>query len=138
MRRILLILLFALLAPLAARANSNARGWWESGNIPVITSGLTSTNVVQGSFPQCTITVLIHGGGLATIYSDNSNTPLANPFLAQTHGPWLWYAADGGDAATMTCVAPCVPPTPSPFPITYSDIVLATGGGGGGGFLRCS
>jgi len=138
MRRILLILLFALLAPLAARANSNARGWCESGNIPVITSGLTSTNVVQGSFPQCTITVLIHGGGLATIYSDNSNTPLANPFLAQTNGQWLWYAADGRYDVTMTCVAPCVPPTPSPFPITYSDIVLATGGGGGGGFLSGS
>jgi hypothetical protein len=131
MRRLLLALLLVMLTPVVARANGNIRGWCEAGNQPVITSGLSSSTLVQASFPQCTITVLIHGGGLATLFSDNVGTPLANPFVAQTNGQYLFYAADNRYDVTLTCVSPCVPPTPTPFPVTFSDIVLGATGGGG-------
>ena len=137
MRRLLWLLAGVLLLSLApaARANENAQGWCEVGAQPVVTSGLNSTNTVQQSFPQCTVTVFVHGGGLATIYSDNNGTPtpLANPFTATTDGQWLFYAGDGRYDVQLSG-------TGFPFPVTYSDILLcdpanhgACGGGGGGG-----
>jgi len=49
------------------------------------------------SFPKCTVTVYQTGtGGLkATIYSTNTNTPLANPFSADQFGRWGFYATNG-------------------------------------------
>jgi len=45
------------------------------------------------SYPGCTITVTIYGGGAATLYSDDSGTPLANPFTASTvNGAWSFFA----------------------------------------------
>lgn len=73
-------------------------GWAEEGNVPVNTQGEVSTNVVQGSFPGCTVTVYLAGTlTLATIYGDNLQppTPLTNPFLASANGYWDFYAASG-------------------------------------------
>lgn len=139
LRRLLLviplILAAPLLAPSLAHANENAQGWCEDGAQVVVTSGLNSTTQVQASYPQCTITVFVHGGGLATIYSDNGGppTPLANPFVANTNGQWLFYAANGRYDVTMSGAG-------FPQTVTYSDILLcdpagggACGGGGGGG-----
>lgn len=131
------LLLFATARPASAQL-ANAQGWCESGNMLVNTSGLLSTNLVQGSFPQCTVSVSIHGGGTATIFSTGASAPLSNPFTAATNGRWIFYAANGDYDITLTCTTPCVPPQApltNPFPVTYSDIWITnvtTGGGGGG------
>ena len=122
------VIIMVLLGSGTARANQNAQGWCEDGNQSVVTSGLVSTTLIQRSFPQCTVTVYVHGGGLATIYSDNSSTPLANPFTATTNGQWLFYAADGRYDITMSGAG-------FPSPVTYSDVILfdCTGGVCSGG-----
>jgi hypothetical protein len=117
MRRILYLLVMLLCSASYAYANDNAQGWCEQGATLVITSGLTSTTNVQGSFPACTISVYVHGGSLATIYSDNNNTPLANPFSAQTNGQWSFYSASGRFDITMSGGG-------LSSPVTYSDVVL--------------
>jgi hypothetical protein len=95
----------------------SVKGWCEEGNQPVKTSGLNSTTRVQASHPSCTITVYIHGGGLATIYSDNNLTPLANPFTAQSGGRWQAYSANGRYDVTMSSAG-------FTQTVTYSDIIL--------------
>src|SRR4051812_8326647 len=67
---ILALLALWLLLPAPVHAQySPIQGWCEDGNEAVVTSGLDSTNPVQASHPLCTVTVVIHGAGSATIYS---------------------------------------------------------------------
>ena len=88
--RIALLLLVAAL-PLLAR--TNASGWCENGNQTVAVPGSpASTTKVMRSYPSCTVTVTISGGGAATLYADNSGTPLANPFSANSYGQWTFFA----------------------------------------------
>lgn len=61
----------------------------------VITEGLNSTNTADLTYALATITVNVHGGGLATIFSDNVGTPLANPFTANSDATFSFYAANG-------------------------------------------
>jgi len=117
MKRLFILLLFLLGSATLASANDSARGWCEEGNRPVVTSGLTSTTRVQASHPSCIITVVVHGGALATIYSDNNLTPLANPFTSQSDGQWQFYAANGRYDVTMSSAG-------FSQTITYSDILL--------------
>ena len=112
-----LLLFLACLFATPAFANQAARGWCESGAQVVVVSGLPSTTQVQASFPSCTITVSVHGGGLATIFADNSNTPLANPFTAQSGGQWTFYAANGHYDVLMSGAG-------FPSSVTYSDILF--------------
>src|SRR5215475_3251353 len=102
LRRLLLLLPALLLFPALASAREGWRDWCWSGNEIVKTSGLNSTTKVQASQASCTVTIYVHGGGLATIYADNNNTPLANPFTAQTNGQFIWYANDGRYDQTIT------------------------------------
>jgi hypothetical protein len=97
LRRGWLVLVALALWPACARAiANNAQGWCETGAQYVTLNGLLSTTTVQASYPSCTVTVYVHGGGLATIYSDqNLSVPLANPFTASTIGQWIFYAANG-------------------------------------------
>lgn len=122
------LLALALWSPSASAQGFAWRGWCELGNQPTVTSGLTSSTVSQGSYPQCTVTVFVHGGGVASIYSDAGlTTPLANPFIATTSGFWTFYAAAGHyDVQNATSVDVTMP-----MPITYNDINLGGGGGGG-------
>lgn len=72
--------------------------WAENGHGTVQTAGQNSSNntLVQSSYPGCTVTVYINGtSNLASIYSDNSLTPLANPFTASNNGLAYFYAASG-------------------------------------------
>lgn len=117
MKRLPIVLFLLLLLPLTLRANQATRGWCEDGAQPVVTAGLNSTTQVQQSFPQCTITVFVHGGGLASIFSDNSGTVLANPFTAQLNGQWQFYAANGRYDVQMSGAG-------FPTSVTYSDILL--------------
>jgi hypothetical protein len=113
--RLVVVVGLFLSLPALASAREGWRGWCEQGNKSVITSGINSTNKAQVSFPQCTVTVFLHGGGLATIFSDNNNTPLANPFLSNQDGSWIFYANDGRyDIQTSSPI----------FLFTYLDVLL--------------
>ena len=75
-----------------------AQGFAQQGNRVVWTSGLTSTNLVQESWPFATVTVYLTGTTtLAVIYADNllPPTPQANPFTANEDGYWWFYAPNG-------------------------------------------
>lgn len=79
------------------------QGWVEQGNTKVTTGGLLSTTLIQKSFPLATINVYLTGTvTLATIYSDNNLTPLANPFTANANGTWAFYAPNGGYDVTFS------------------------------------
>lgn len=117
-KRLFLFAALMIVGALPARANQAVRGWCESGAQPVVLSGLTSTTQVQASYPLCQVSVFVHGGGLATIFSDNSGTPLANPFTAQTGGQWMFYAANGHYDVTLSGAG-------MSSPVTYSDILLS-------------
>lgn len=125
MKRILFLLpLLLLLTALPARAQlANARGWCEDGGQNVITSGLTSTTQVQASYTQCQISVSIHGGGTATIFSTGASAPLSNPFTAASNGQWIFYAANGEYDITLSGAG-------FPSPVTYSDVFIGGSGGG--------
>lgn len=96
----------------------------EGGQL-VFTSGLASTTQVEQSFPGATVTVNVHGGGLASIFSDNSITPLANPFTADSTGAWGFYAANGHYDVSLSGAGITTP-------IILSDILLDDPGSGGG------
>ena len=117
MIRYIYILLLLLIYPSIGSAKEAWRGFCEEGAQHVITSGLSSTTQVQQSHPSCLVTILVHGGGLAVIYSDNNGTPLANPFTANTNGQFTWYAANGRYDQVTTAAG-------FSQTTTYSDILL--------------
>lgn len=115
------ISLLALSSPLLAM--QPASGWCMQG-------GYRSGNIYfQRSYPACTVTVYLAGTStLATIYSDNSSTPLANPFAGSSLGRWTFYAADAAYDVQLSGAS-----IATPFRIPYT-LVSSSGGGGGGGF----
>lgn len=121
MKKLLLAILFFSASALAQ--NSPIAGWCMNGNQPVVTSGIVSTTKVMRSYPSCTVTVYLHGTGtLATIFSNATGTPLANPFTANTDGSWQFYLAATSVDITMSGAGISAP-------FTLSD-VLPNGGGG--------
>lgn len=119
MKKCLFALFLALLATVSLHARQRAYGYCQQGGKVVVTSGISSVTLVQGSYPQCTLTVYLTGTlTLATLYADNSGTPLGNPFTADSTGYWFFYAdngrydvrASGGGIA---------------IPFTWGDILLA-------------
>jgi hypothetical protein len=56
---------------------------------------LQATDYQQGIIPGCNVSVYLHGTQtLATIYADDNNTPLSNPFTANVatspnSGGWM-------------------------------------------------
>jgi hypothetical protein len=96
-----IVILFLAIVSLSANlhARSALMGSCMQGNssvvIPLFPTS-PSVNKYEQSFPSCTVTVyLADGVTLATIYSDNASTPLANPFTATTGGFFLAYADNG-------------------------------------------
>ena len=57
------------------------------------------SNVVQDTYgnivPTASITVNIHSGAQATVYSNNTLTVLSQPFTPNQYGEFFFYAADG-------------------------------------------
>ncbi len=95
MKRII-ILLGLFLLPVCALGQNGALPVYDcyQGGVQVKTSGLPSTNYVQGIIPYCTVTVYLTGTTtLATIYSNSTGTVLNNPFTANAQGTFLAYAA---------------------------------------------
>jgi len=128
LRNLVPILLLLLPAP-ALAVNMRLTGWCQQGGQVVTISPKSSTTKFQRSYPGCTVTVYAVGTlTLATIYSDSSATPLANPFTANSvTGMWFFYAADGRYDIQLSGsnISP---------PFTIGDVTfLTTGGGGGGG-----
>lgn len=98
-QRLSLLLLFSALS----FARTSATGWCEQGNQVVVTVGVpNSTTRVQRSYPSCTVTVRDTMGNIASIFSDNSGTALANPFTASTAGLWLFFADPGQYSITLS------------------------------------
>jgi hypothetical protein len=125
-----------------AFAEQGYQNFCQKGGVTVVTQGLNSATKVQGSSPQCLVTVYVTGTlTKATLHSNNSGTVLPNPFNAQTDGKFLLYSADGRYDVTI-----CAKGSPNPLvcgtdavlpaPFTFTDVILCdpeTCGGGGGG-----
>lgn len=109
------------------------------GGVPATTSGMKSTNYLNGIVPSCTVTVYLTGTTTkATIYSDQYETPLSNPFTANTAssvnpGGWKFWAAvnQGYDVVMSGGVAPNVYPTPVTIAGVYPGFSFSGGGGSG-------
>lgn len=95
------LLLLAFLLSVPSFATQRATGWCQQGGKVTVSAASVGTSPLSRGFMQsyknCTVTVYLTGTGgtLATIYSDNSSTALANPFTADQYGLWYFYAADG-------------------------------------------
>ena len=125
-------LLVCFLPILTAAQNGAIRGHSYLGGTKAVTSGLSSVNYMDGIIPSATITVYLTGTTtLATIYSNSTGTPLANPFTSNTAasvdpGGWIfWAAANQGLDVVMSGG---VSPNTYPNPITLVDILPVTGG----------
>ncbi len=118
-------------------------GWCELGGQKVTVQGLSSVSLFQKSFPNATqsgsgpsVTVYLAGTVTpATIYSDKTGTPLANPFPVSTVGFWEFFAATGSydilfsgsgmNPFTISGVSAVDPTTP-----TFSSLILSGNGNG--------
>ncbi len=130
-----LLLLFALLLPALTQVQT-ARyfQWCQTGAQPITTVGTNSTTVAQASMPACTVTVFLHGTAVkATIYSDSSNTPLTNPFTANSDATYGFYAAVSAHYDIVTEGQIQTITGPQTETVNINDVVLGGGGGGGGG-----
>lgn len=107
-RKQLLKLFFGALALLLSPTSAYARAHWqgqvELGGRPAIVGGTQSTLKYQQSYPGALITVCPAGTSAtclagttpkATLYSNSTGTPKANPFNANTDGSASFYAVDG-------------------------------------------
>ena len=95
MKKIALLLLMMMAAPLLAQTAA-VNGYCTAGAAAALTSGLKSSDTLQGIVPYCLVTVYLTGTtNKATIYADGNNTPLTNSFTANSDGSWLFYAATG-------------------------------------------
>lgn len=123
MRSLILISSLILLNLCSSSLYARARAYGECarGNqVALVTGGIytSTTTPLLRSFPSCTVTVYDTGTlNLATIYSDNSSTPLANPFTANSFGYWFFYANNGRYDVRLSGGG-----IASPF--TLSDIIL--------------
>ena len=135
MKRVWLCMAF-LFASLAAFAQPTAfQNHCYLGGTPARTSGMNSTNYLNGIIPSCTVTVYLTGTqNKATIYRDAASDPLANPFTANALGSvdpggWIFWAATGQgyDVVLSGGIAPLVYLTP----VTLRDLIVPASGGGG-------
>ncbi len=96
----------------------------QQGGTQAALSGLLSTNYQQGIIPSCTVTVYLTGTTtLATIYSNNSGTPLSNPFTASSTGQFLVFAAvnQGYDVVLSGGISPNTYPSPVTITGVYAS-----------------
>ena len=128
MRKALLALIILSTATIAAAQTTAFNGYCTQGATSSQTSGLASSNKLQGLIPQCQVEVFLTGTtNLATIYSDGSDTPLTNPFTADQKGKWLFYAAlnQGYDVV----MSGGIPPLTYTSPVTLTDLFVGLGSG---------
>src|SRR5882762_9279534 len=95
-RRLLLLVLPLILfsSGVLAQTVGSWQQWCQSGGQATVLQGINSSTLVQGSYPQCLVTVFLTGTSTKpTIYSTVTLTPLSNPFTANTDGSFLFFAA---------------------------------------------
>jgi len=106
------------------------------GGTQASTSGLKSTNYLDGIIPNATITVYLTGTTtLATIYANGSGTPLANPFTSNASsslnpGGWIFWAAT--NAGVDVIASGGITPNTYPAPVPLCIGCFPAGGGGSG------
>ena len=138
MRKLLFFVMLLIPTALAAQTTAAFNGVCMQGAVSSLTSGLPSTNKLQGLIPQCNVAVYNTGMlTLATIYSDASNTVRDNPFTADVAARWLFFAAEnqgydvvmsGGQGNPYCTTAPLCYTSP----VTLTDLLV--GGSGGSTF----
>jgi hypothetical protein len=128
-RRISLLLM--LLIPTALAAQTAAfNGYCTQGSVSSTTSGLPSSNKLQGLIPQCQVEVfLTRTTTIATIYSDSSSTPLTNPFTADQKAKWLFWAATGQGYDVV--MSGGIPPLTYAAPVSLTDLIVGSTTGTG-------
>jgi hypothetical protein len=128
MRRLIGILFLMLLLFTSRELRANQRVnvlCAQSGNVMV--QGLPSTNLASIVYPRCLINVYFAGTtNRATIYADNINTPLSNPFQADSKGNGFFYPNSGRYDIVLVGGG-------LPNPVTIGDVLVQDVGGGGGG-----
>ena len=97
LKRIVWLIVLACAFATGAHARARYSNWCQVGNQAVtITGAGTSSTKWQLSGPACTVTVYLTGTlTLASLYSNNSGTVLANPFTAAANGSYFLYADNG-------------------------------------------
>lgn len=131
MKKWVLILLLSAAFPAFGQSYSRYNGYCSQGGTQAQTSGMKSSNYQQSNFPQCTVNVYLHGTTTrATIYSDSSGTPLANPFTAGSNGFYGFYAGSASYDVVMS--SPGMATTTIPdiqlglFPVSISNLFLGS------------
>ncbi|MFZ3343381.1 MAG: hypothetical protein WA213_21060 [Terriglobales bacterium] len=143
MRRIIVGIIL-LCASMGASAQTGAlQGHAFLGGTAAKTSGMNSSNYLDGIVPSATITVYLTGTTTkATIYSDAASDPLTNPFTANTAssvnpGGWIFWAAtaQGYDIVASGGISPNTYPSPVTLctdcysPVAVSGAYLPLTGG---------
>ncbi len=117
------------------------QGHCYQGGTPATTSGMSSSNFLQGIIPACTVTVYLHGTTTpAQIYTPSGGT-LTNPFTANAvpgvdPGGWVFAAATNqaldvvlsGGNGNPNCTTP---PLCYVQPVTLIDVFPSGSGSGG-------
>ncbi len=125
MRR-LFYLSFLLFPAAVLGQTGTVQNFCVQGASQATTSGLNSSNYLQGIIRQCKVTVYLTGTtNKATIYADGNDTPLVNPFTADTNGLWLFYATVGQGYDVV--LSGGIPPNTYPSPVTLTDQFPSSG-----------
>lgn len=124
-------IVFAVMPACAHAQFFGYTNYCQAGGQFVFLSGMQSSTKVQASYPQCVVTVYLTGTiTKASIYSNSTGTVLANPFVANTDGSFLFFSA-GATAYDVTITSGGLP-----SPHTFTAVCPACGGGGGGSGLN--
>ena len=155
MKKLASILALLLLPAFALGQTGAYSGHTFVGGVPATTSGMKSSNYMDGIIPGASVTVYLTGTTTkATIYADGSNTPLSNPFFSNltsgtNPGGFIFWAAQnqgldiqaqGGMGNASCTTSPLCYPTAttlqvdvypnnsiSPFPLPISISIGGTG-----------
>ena len=145
MKNIAAILALLLLPAFALGQTGAYSGHSFVGGTPATTSGMNSSNYMDGIIPGASVTVYLTGTTTkATIYADGSNTPLSNPFFSNlasgtNPGGFIFWAAtnqgldiqaQGGMGNASCTTSPLCYPTATTLQV---DIYPNSSGGGGSG-----
>lgn len=87
MRTVKTLLLFLALT-IVGFSRQRISGYCQNGNTVVNTLTAASTNVVQGSFPSCTVTVTINGGGQGIVNTSGTAVTLVSGTFFVSTGTW--------------------------------------------------
>ena len=96
MKKLFALIVLAVSLPASAQL-APVNGFCEQGAQAAVTSGINSTNKLQGIVPGCTVTPYLTGTTtLATYYLSLTGNPQTGPFTADTTtGQYLFYATSG-------------------------------------------